>query len=244
MESIRNVEIKQPIPDKLIVLTFDDASSTHAKTVAPLLLEYGFGATFFICEFSESKGGSDSKFCPGFEDKNAYMTWEQISDLYNKGFEIGNHTLKHSHVDRISLEELIEEIDAIDNKCISYGIPKPVSFCYPAYKTSEEALKILEGKGFLWARTGGGVYDPLAQDPLLIPSYHPSILGDIEAFKAVVNKAKDGKIVVLVLHGVPDLAHPWVSMKEEFFKEYMDYLYKNNFTVIPMRDLNIYINPL
>jgi len=38
----------QKIPDKLIVLTFDDAVKSHRTFVAPLLKELGFGATFFI----------------------------------------------------------------------------------------------------------------------------------------------------------------------------------------------------
>lgn len=54
-----------PIPDKLVVLTFDDGVVSHAAHVAPLLKQYGFGATFFVCEFP-----------PDFHDKSKYMTWE------------------------------------------------------------------------------------------------------------------------------------------------------------------------
>ena len=39
---------RQPVPDRLVVLTFDDAVSTHPTFVAPLLKKYGFGGTFFI----------------------------------------------------------------------------------------------------------------------------------------------------------------------------------------------------
>ncbi|MEP7365288.1 MAG: polysaccharide deacetylase family protein [Acidobacteriota bacterium] len=41
----------QPVPDKLVVLTFDDGVVSHATFVAPLLKQYGFGGTFFVCEF-------------------------------------------------------------------------------------------------------------------------------------------------------------------------------------------------
>jgi peptidoglycan/xylan/chitin deacetylase (PgdA/CDA1 family) len=40
----------EPIPDKLVVLTFDDASRSHVTVAAPLLKKHGFGATFFIAE--------------------------------------------------------------------------------------------------------------------------------------------------------------------------------------------------
>jgi len=39
-----------PIPDKLVVLTFDDSKASHYTVVRPLLKKYGFGATFFITE--------------------------------------------------------------------------------------------------------------------------------------------------------------------------------------------------
>ena len=70
-----------PIPDKLVVLTFDDSKASHYTVVRPLLKQYGFGATFFITE--------------GFTfrtNKEDYLTWQQIAELHRDGFEIGNHT--------------------------------------------------------------------------------------------------------------------------------------------------------
>jgi len=37
----------EPIPEKLVVLTFDDSSKSHFTVVRPILKQYGFGATFF-----------------------------------------------------------------------------------------------------------------------------------------------------------------------------------------------------
>jgi peptidoglycan/xylan/chitin deacetylase (PgdA/CDA1 family) len=77
----------EPIPDKLVVLTFDDSAKSHHTTVRPILKRYGFGATFFITE--------------GFDfptNKNDYMTWQEIAELHRDGFEIGNHTLDHMSV--------------------------------------------------------------------------------------------------------------------------------------------------
>ena len=73
-----------PIPDRLVVLTFDDSSASHHAIARPVLKKYGFGATFFITE--------------GFTfttNKRDYMTWEQIAELHRDGFEIGNHTRDH-----------------------------------------------------------------------------------------------------------------------------------------------------
>ena len=41
---------RDPIPDKLVVLTFDDSVKSHFTVVRPMLRRYGFKATFFITE--------------------------------------------------------------------------------------------------------------------------------------------------------------------------------------------------
>ncbi len=71
-------------PPRTVVLTFDDSSKSHFTIVRPLLLQYGFSATFFITE--------------GFDfptNKKDYMTWAEIAQLHRDGFEIGNHTRDH-----------------------------------------------------------------------------------------------------------------------------------------------------
>ena len=55
-------------------------------------------------------------------------------------------------------------------------------------------------------------------------------------------EARNGKIVVLTIHGVPDLEHPWVNTPPELFKEYLQYLSDQHFTVISLKELNSYIN--
>ncbi|HCK71793.1 MAG TPA: polysaccharide deacetylase, partial [Planctomycetaceae bacterium] len=104
-------------PDKVVVLTFDDSVRSQYDVVRPILLKYGFGATFFITE--------------GFDfnsDKQNYMTWEQIKQLHTDGFEIGNHTRDHVGLNE---QNYVEQLDAINSQCERYGIPKPISLAYP-----------------------------------------------------------------------------------------------------------------
>ncbi len=42
--------LRKPIPEKLVVLTFDDGSISQLRNAGPLLAQLGFGATFFITE--------------------------------------------------------------------------------------------------------------------------------------------------------------------------------------------------
>src|SRR3954464_1084888 len=98
--------VLERIPEKLVVLTFDDAKASHYTVVRPLLKKYGFGATFFITE--------------GFSfrtNKDDYLTWDQIAELHRDGFEIGNHTRDHMGLSKANLPKVKEQVEAINAQC-------------------------------------------------------------------------------------------------------------------------------
>jgi peptidoglycan/xylan/chitin deacetylase (PgdA/CDA1 family) len=233
----------KPIPDKLVVLTFDDSKASHYTVVRPLLKKYRFGATFFITE--------------GFAfrtNKEDYLTWEQIGELHREGFEIGNHTRDHRGVAKLAPSALGEQIEAINARCAAHGIPAPVSFAYPGNAIDASAFPVLEKFGFRFARRGGApehpyeegngvAYEPGRDHPLLLPS-----AGDarpawtLENLKRAVSQARNGNIAILQFHGAPDVEHPWVHTPPERFEEYMRYLHDEGFTAIAMRDLAAYVD--
>ena len=231
------------VPDKLIVLTFDDSSASHYAVARPVLKRYGFGATFFITEgFTFTKNKTD------------YLTWEQIAELHRDGFEIGNHTRDHLSITEKTVPRLAEQLAVIAERCREHGIPTPVSFAWPGNKFHVAALPVLQAAGIRFARrggepevpyaVGGGVaYEPGIDHPLLIPT-----AGDarptwsLENLQRAVALARGGRITVLQFHGVPDGEHPWVNTPRERFEEYMAWLHAEKFTVIAMRDLARYVD--
>jgi peptidoglycan-N-acetylglucosamine deacetylase len=89
----------------------------------------------------------------------------------------------------------------------------------------------------------GPLLDVTRNHPLLIPTTGDAYPGwTLEHFKKVVAGAKDGKVVVLQFHGVPDIVHPWVNTPPEMFRQYMLYLKQNGYHVIALRDLLPYYN--
>lgn len=234
----------EPVPDKLVVLSFDDSVASQFHNVRPLLKRFGFGATFFITE--------------GFSfrtNKTDYLTWEQIAELHRDGFEIGNHTMSHLGIAANTLGLVRKEVQFIHDRCAEHGIPRPVSFAYPGNAIHPGALPLLRELGFRWARrgaqpefayeTGRGIaYEPRHDHPLLLPT-----TGDarpnwtIENLKHAVAPAKDGRIAVLQFHGVPDREHPWVNTPPERFAEYLTWLKENGYRGIAVRDLARYVDP-
>jgi peptidoglycan/xylan/chitin deacetylase (PgdA/CDA1 family) len=223
--------LKKQIPENLVVLTFDDATASQYSIVAPLLKQFGFGATFFVCEFPTKSA-----------DRSAYMNWQQIKELDKMGFEVANHTRSHAAVSKVSKAQFIGELNYIERKCDSMGIEKPSNFAYPGYNLSLPVMETLLEKGYKFARAGGSrAYDPMNDYPLLVPSWAMNATNK-EQIMAAFNEARNGRIVVLTIHGVPDVEHPWVNTPPELFKEYLQYLTEHHFKVISLRDLNNYIN--
>jgi peptidoglycan/xylan/chitin deacetylase (PgdA/CDA1 family) len=234
---------REPIPDKLVVLTFDDSKASQYTVVRPLLKKYGFGATFFITE--------------GFTfrtNKEEYLTWEQIAELHRDGFEIGNHTRDHMGLSKANLPKVKEQVEAINAQCIAHGIPTPTSFAYPGNTIDPEAVPALAALGFHFARRGGApeyaydegngfAYEPGRDHPLLLPSAGDArpawTLGNLER---ATSQASGGRLAIIQFHGAPDIEHPWVSTPRERFEEYMKYLHDGGFKVIALRDLARYVD--
>ncbi len=234
----------EAVPDKLIVLTFDDSVASHYTVARPMLKRYGFGASFFITE--------------GFNfrtNKKDYMTWEQIAELHREGFEIGNHTRDHLGITAKTVSQLADQLDTIDSRCRDHGIPKPVTFAWPGNAFHTNALPVLQKAGIRFARRGGepevpyqkggGVaYEPAVDHPLLIPT-----AGDarpdwtLDHLKRAAAMARGGRIAVLQFHGVPEGEHPWVNTPRERFEEYMAWLHREGFKVIALRDVARYVDP-
>ena len=235
--------VLEPVPDKLVVLTFDDSKASHYTVVRPLLKKYGFGATFFITE--------------GFTfrtNKDDYLTWEQIAELSRDGFEIGNHTRDHMGLTKANLPRLKEQVNAINAQCAAHGIPRPTSFAYPGNTIDPEAIPLLADLGFRFARRGGApeypyeegngfAYEPGRDHPLLLPSAGDARpVWTLDNLKRAVSQAVKGKIAILQFHGAPDVEHPWVHSPPERFAEYMKYLHDEGFKVIAVRDLAKYVD--
>jgi peptidoglycan/xylan/chitin deacetylase (PgdA/CDA1 family) len=74
----------KPLPEKPVMITFDDSRVEHAVIAAPMLEKYGFKGVFFIMTITYNK-------------KN-YMTTDQIARLAQAGHTVGLHSWDHTMV--------------------------------------------------------------------------------------------------------------------------------------------------
>lgn len=79
---------EKSIPEKSVVITFDDAYQNIFTNGRPILNEFDVPWTLFV---TTDPVGSR----PG-----QYMSWDQIRELHEEGVVIANHTLDHAHLPR------------------------------------------------------------------------------------------------------------------------------------------------
>ncbi|MBW2180746.1 MAG: polysaccharide deacetylase family protein [Deltaproteobacteria bacterium] len=89
------LDYKEQIPGKSVVITFDDGWSSVYDFATPILKKYGFPATFFI--YTDFIGGGKA------------MSWKQIKELSEAGFDIQCQTKTHRNLATLKKKESFKE---------------------------------------------------------------------------------------------------------------------------------------
>jgi len=130
-----------PLPPKSIILTFDDGYLDNYEHAYPLLLRYGFTATFFIIsDFADASQ-------PG------YMTWDQLREMHAHGMEIEAHTRSHPDLRNRTPAFLKAQIGGSREAIESQIGARPRFLSYPAGKYDQAVIDTLRAEGFWGAVT-------------------------------------------------------------------------------------------
>ncbi len=132
------IEAGKPLPEKPIVLTFDDGYRDNYENAFPIMKEEGFVGTFFIITNLVEEWNVN------------YITWPQIQEMKAAGMEFGSHTKSHASLPGMEAQEILEELStskAILEQQLGTEI---ISFSYPfghfddgvAHLTKEVGYKI------------------------------------------------------------------------------------------------------
>lgn len=128
-----------PLPDKPVVLTFDDGYRDNFTVALPLLHEHGFRGTFFIIS--------------GMVGRDDYMTWKQIAQARAEGVEIGSHSVDHADLAKLRGGQLDRELVEA-KRTLAATLSVPVDFfCYPAGKYDATTIERARAAGYLMAVT-------------------------------------------------------------------------------------------
>ncbi len=125
------------LPDKPIILTFDDGYADNYTNAFPLLRKYGFTATFFVLTSLVD------------EEHPGYLTWLQIREMSRAGMEFGSHSKDHPDLRRRNRDFLIWQILGSKQSIESYTRKPVFAFSYPSGHYDVRVEKVLAEAGYL-----------------------------------------------------------------------------------------------
>lgn len=128
------------IPNKSVVITFDDGWKNQYEYAFPILKEFGYTATFYIVS--------------GAVGTHSYVTWDQIREMRDAGMDIQSHTKTHANLAKISPEKALAELKE-SRALIESKIDRSVTMvAYPYYGNNDAVQKLVAEAGYTSARAG------------------------------------------------------------------------------------------
>ncbi|MFW6103699.1 MAG: polysaccharide deacetylase family protein [Bacteroidota bacterium] len=174
-EAVEKLNSADDLPEKTAVLTVDDGYKSFKTAAVPLLDQYGYKATIFICTQYVGKSG--------------YLSWNDIQSLREEGYEFGNHSHSHDHFlnysDAKTREQFIEDLDKSEEIFRRELGDKPDLYCYPYGEYNPDMQEILKERGYqaAAAQKSGVLYSDT--DLYAIPRFPmTSTYGEIDKFKS------------------------------------------------------------
>lgn len=162
-----------PLPDKPVLLTFDDGYRDALTAALPALRARGLRGTFFLV--SGWMGGQ----APA-ADGRRYLTWDEARALLASGMEIGSHGATHRRLPELGEAQALEELTASKRELESRLGTRVEVFAYPFNASRRWLRGVVQKAGYRAAVSGAdhggadryelyrfGVQRPTSPDDLL-----------------------------------------------------------------------------
>ena len=165
------------LPERPVVLTFDDGYGDFYTQALPLLKRNGFTATLF-----QTTGWV------GKEDEAIrMMNWRELAEAEQAGIEIGAHTCTHPQLDQLPEKALYEELYASKSALEdNLGLKIP-GLAYPYGYSNAKVRQLARDLGHDYAYAVGNALSSSEADPFAIPRLTVRRTTPMDEFQKMVN---------------------------------------------------------
>ena len=173
-EIVRRLKNNEPLPDRTLAFTVDDAYRSALLEAWPRLKAAGIPMTLFVSTDPVDAG------------TNGYMSWDDIRALQADGVTIGHHGAGHIHMQHAGLEAAEADIERASRRFQAELGMVPKLFAFP-YGEYDMALKnMVVEKGFFGAFSQMSGAAGFASDPHSLPRFPVNEkYGSIGRFKLI-----------------------------------------------------------
>jgi peptidoglycan/xylan/chitin deacetylase (PgdA/CDA1 family) len=165
-----------PIPEKSIVITFDDGYMDNYYNAFPILKEFNMDATIF-CITSDLNG-------------SYYLSKEAIKEMSSYGIDIESHTVNHPKLSKMTYEEQLTELKESKKTLESITGKTVDAVAYPFGDFNEDSVKAAKSAGYTLAFTTNRGLADRDDNPLKLDRIYISSAYDMNTFKEVLTKTK------------------------------------------------------
>lgn len=158
------------VPEKSIVITFDDGYVDNYTNAYPVLKEFGFKATIFVITCT-------------VDTNSSYLTSSQLKELEANGIQIEGHTVRHVELNKLSYAAQLKTLKD-SKKLLDELLHKDVKYmAYPSGKYNEDTIKAAKESGYKMALTTMGGWADKSDGILTLNRVYISSLASVEDFK-------------------------------------------------------------
>jgi peptidoglycan/xylan/chitin deacetylase (PgdA/CDA1 family) len=192
---MRHKNTRQSIPERPVILTFDDGFADFFSAALPVLQRYHFPATIYIA--TAYMNGTSHWLKRSGESSRRMLRWEQVREIDMSGIECGAHSHHHLQLDTLSYTEAREEIIS-SKQLLEEHLEKPVvSFAYPHGYHSMALKQIVREVGFTSACTVKYTMCGMDNDRFALPRLFVSSDTNVEKLEALLAQPVPSSIALL-----------------------------------------------